>query len=201
LMTDLQTNYAQTRLMTVAADALPAMHEVFSNLQERAIAWFASEGIEAKDRHLRRSIDMRYRGQNYELPIAVPDHLEGNALLGGLRRGFEHAHQQMYGYVAPEEPMQAVTFRIEATGAVRQAELREHAAVSVALETALVTQRDVWLAESAAFVSCPVYDRERLGFGHRIRGPAIVEQMDATTLVLPGQSAIVDRFLNLIVEG
>jgi N-methylhydantoinase A len=57
------------------------------------------------------------------------------------------------------------------------------------------------LVEAGGFVACPVYDRERLGPGHRFAGPAIVEQMDATTVLLPGQSATVDPYLNIIVEG
>ncbi|MNN50231.1 hypothetical protein D3C81_1648050 [compost metagenome] len=47
---------------------------------------------------------------------------------------------------------------------------------------------------------CPLYDREKLGPGHAIDGPAIVNQMDSTTLVLPGQIARVDSYLNLIIE-
>jgi N-methylhydantoinase A len=58
----------------------------------------------------------------------------------------------------------------------------------------------VWLAEVPGFVRCTVYDREKLGPGHRIAGPAVIEQMDATTLVLPGQRAVVDAYVNLIVE-
>jgi N-methylhydantoinase A len=61
--------------------------------------------------------------------------------------------------------------------------------------------RDVWLAEAAGFVSCPVYDRDKLLAGNRIVGPAIVEQMDATTLVLPGMAARVEPYLNLILEA
>jgi N-methylhydantoinase A len=68
------------------------------------------------------------------------------------------------------------------------------------VSTAIAGERDVWLAETEKFVACPVYDRERLGPGHRIAGPAIVEQMDATTLLLAGQTATVDPYLNLIVE-
>ena len=53
-------------------------------------------------------------------------------------------------------------------------------------------RRQVWLPEAGGFVDCPLYDRERLGPGHALHGPAIVEQMDSTTLVLPGQTATVD---------
>ena len=64
-----------------------------------------------------------------------------------------------------------------------------------------MAKRDVWLAESGGFVSCPVYEREKLSPGHGIEGPAVIEQMDATTLVLPGQTATVDAYLNMILEG
>ncbi len=201
LMTDLQTNYAQTRLMPVTWETLGSMAQVFSDLDRRAQAWFTAENIPANDRRMSRTIDMRYAGQNYELPVPMPDNLEGDALLGALRESFEQAHKQMYGYTAPEEPMQAVTFRIEATGAVRQAELRDQPPATTPLESALMAKRDVWLAEASSFISCPVYDREKLGPGHRITGPAIVEQMDATTVLLPGQTATVDPYLNIIVEG
>jgi N-methylhydantoinase A len=62
-------------------------------------------------------------------------------------------------------------------------------------------RRDVWIAEEERSVPCPVYERDRLKPGNRFLGPAIVEQMDATTSVLPGMSARVDKYLNLIVEA
>ena len=77
--------------------------------------------------------------------------------------GFEKAHQQMYGYIAPEESIQAVTFRVEATGRVRPAELKAHPAASAKVEAAIQSRRDVWLPESGGFVDCPIYDRDLLG--------------------------------------
>ena len=61
--------------------------------------------------------------------------------------------------------------------------------------------REVWLPEAGGWVTCPVYDRERLDAGNRIEGPAIVEQMDATTLILPGMTARVEPKLSLILEA
>ena len=62
-------------------------------------------------------------------------------------------------------------------------------------------RRPVWLAETGDFADCPIYAREELRPGNRFAGPAIVEQMDATTLVPPGWSARVDSYLNLILEA
>ena len=64
---------------------------------------------------------MRYAGQNYELPVAWPAGPLGPARRAELIEGFERAHEQMYGYIAAEEPIQAVTFRLEAIGTVRGA--------------------------------------------------------------------------------
>lgn len=200
LLSDLKTNYAQTRLMPAAPESLPRMLETFDELERRAIAWFEREEIAPAARTLRRTVDMRYAGQNYELPVAFPDEPNGAALLKALTAGFERAHEQLYGYIAEEEPIQAITFRLEAVGAVRRAELTTHSPATTEVAAARIGERDVWLVETRGFVSCPVYDRERLGPGHRFTGPAVVEQMDATTLLLTGQAAVVDAFLNLIVE-
>jgi N-methylhydantoinase A len=66
---------------------------------------------------------------------------------------------------------------------------------------AIAAHRDVWLPEAEGFVRCPVYDREKLRPGHQFTGPAVVEQMDTTTVVLPGTTARVDPWLNLILEA
>jgi N-methylhydantoinase A len=201
LLSDLKTNYAQTRLMPATLDSLARMTGTFDELQARAAAWFDHEGIEPDARSLRRTVDMRYAGQNYELPVAFPDEPAGPALLKALTAAFERAHEQSYGYVAPEEPVQAVTFRLEAVGAVRRASLTEPPDASTAVTAARTGERDVWLPEAGGVVRCPVYDREALGPGHRIAGPAIIEQMDATTLLLPAQHAHVDRFVSLIIAN
>ncbi len=204
LMTDLKTNYAQTRLVRLESATLSTFAEVLSGLEARAAAWFESEGLPRDARQTRRSVDMRYVGQNYELPVAYPEGLHsGEALLAALKSGFEAAHRQMYGYIAEEEPIQAVTFRVEATGRVRKAEPKSYPPATrlLADSNAVLGRRDVWLPETGAITSTPVYDRERLAPGHVVAGPAIIEQMDATTVLLPGQTATVDQWLNILIEG
>jgi N-methylhydantoinase A len=186
--------------MPAAVEALPRMTATFDELGARASAWFEREGISPEARRLTRSVDMRYAGQNYELPVPLPDEPPGPVLLKALTAAFERAHAQLYGYIAPEEPIQAVTFRLEAVAIVPRAALAEHPPASTAVTTARTGERQIWLPESRELVKCPVYDRDQLGPGHEIAGPAIIEQMDATTLILPGQSATVDRFTNLVIE-
>jgi N-methylhydantoinase A len=120
--------------------------------------------------------------------------------IDSLGTSFAAEHQRLYGFVAEDEPIQLVTFRAEATGIVRKAPIRPAAESGPDPRAAEFGRRDVWLRETGAFVSCPLYNRDRLAAGNRIAGPAIVEQMDATTLIVPGATATVDLYLNLLME-
>jgi N-methylhydantoinase A len=118
-----------------------------------------------------------------------------------LAEGFAAAHQRLYGFLAEGEVVELVTFRLEATGLVRKAAFAPRAEQGPDASAAIIGRRDVWLPEAGGIVSCPVYDRDRLDAGNRIAGPAIVEQMDATTLILPDMAARVEPYLNLIIEN
>jgi N-methylhydantoinase A len=200
LLTDLRADFAATRLMPLDTGALPEIEAAFATLTQRAEAWFAHELIAPDARRLTRTIDMRYAGQNYELAVPLPDGPITKATLDILARGFADAHKRMYGFLADGEAVQLVTFRIEATGLVSKAVLEKRPLAGDDASGAIRERRDVWFAESRDFISCPVYDRERLQPGNRFVGPAIVEQMDTTTVVLPGMTASVDAYLNLILE-
>jgi N-methylhydantoinase A len=172
----------------------------FGGLAARAETWFAHEEIATADRHLTRTADMRYAGQNYELPVPLPDGPVTEATIAALADGFAEAHRQRYGFVAEGEPVQLVTLRLEATGRVRKAVLKSYPDAGPDASGAIVGEREVWFPEASAFVRTPIYSRDALKPGNRLTGPGIVEQMDTTTVVLPGMHAYVDPYLNLILE-
>jgi N-methylhydantoinase A len=144
---------------------------------------------------------MRYAGQNYELAVPLPDGPITARTLDLLAAGFAEAHRRMYGFLAEEEPVQMVTYRLEATGLVAKATLAQEKMSGPDASGAIQERRDVWIAEEGRSVACPIYDRELLRPGNRFLGPAIVEQMDATTSVPPGMTARADTYLNLILEA
>ncbi len=201
LLTDLRANFATTRLATLSDALVPDMAEIFVALQEQADHWFTEEGVASADRRLKRTADLRYHGQNYELAIDVPDGPITPATITALAEGFAAAHKRLYGFVAEGEAVQLVTYRVEAVGLVPKADLKAYPSATEPVEKANTGHREVWLPETGGFTHCPIYDRERLGPGHKVTGPAIIDQMDSTTLVLPQQVATVDAHLNLIIEG
>ena len=201
LLTDLRVDFAATRLTPLMPGAEAAIAEQFDKLEARAQRWFAEEKIAPAAQHTMRSIDVRYAGQNYELQISVPAGEVGPGILDILREGFRAAHERLYGFAPEDEPMQLVTFRIEAAGLVRKAAFQPLADAGPDPAGAFIGQRNVWFAETNGFVACNVYDRDRLRPGNVLAGPAVVEQMDSTTLVLPGMVARVEPYLNLILEA
>lgn len=136
---------------------------------------------------------MRYAGQNFELSIPAGDP-------AALQARFEAEHERMYGYTAPEEPIQLVTFRVEATGRVPKSEIRPVSAGGRTGSPVPSGHRDVWIADAGGWSKTALYDRASLSPGDQIDGPAIVEQMDSTTLILPGQRAVTDAYANIIIE-
>jgi len=107
----------------------------------------------------------------------------------------------MYGFVAEDEPVQLVTFRVEASGVVSKASFQPQQDHGPDASSAIIGKRDVFMPEAGGFVACPVYDRDKMRAGNRLTGPAIIEQMDATTVVLPGMMAHVEPYLNIILEA
>ncbi|HEV2301690.1 MAG TPA: hydantoinase/oxoprolinase family protein [Stellaceae bacterium] len=200
LLTDLRADFAATRRLPLAEGALGPLREVFAGLETDAEAWFEDERVAPQARHIARSVDMRYAGQNYELSVPLSNAPIGAATLAALVDGFAAAHSRRYGFLAEEEPVELVTCRVEATGRVRKAEFEAHPRSGGDPQGALIGRRQVWLPEAGDFVAAPIYARDRLAHGNEIAGPAVVEQMDATTLVLPGMVGRVDAHLNLVLE-
>lgn len=200
LLTDLRADFATTSLMLAQDGAEAAVAEIFAALETQALGWFEQEHVAAADRVVRRFVDMRYHGQNYEIAVDLPDGPVSARSIHALSKGFAQAHTRLYGYAADEEPVQMVTYRVAAIGVAPKARFAPQPDAGSDAAQARIGERQVWFPEADGFVVCPVYDREKLKAGNRIKGPAIVEQMDATTVLLPGMHGVVEPYLNLILE-
>lgn len=200
LLTDLRADFAISRVALLEDAAIDTLIDSYRTLEEQAGDWFTKDNIAPDCQTLTRTADLRYLGQNYELSVALPSGPVTAETIAQLYQGFEVAHRQRFGFVAENEPIQIVTMRVEAAGVVRKARLVEHAPAGPNASGAIIGHREVWMPETDDFVNADVYARDKLQAGNVFTGPAIIEQMDATTIVLPGMSARVDNFLNIILE-
>lgn len=197
---DLRSDFSVTHMVDLTEAALPEIVTRFERLRERAEVWFTQEEIAPENRRSAMSIDMRYKGQGYELTIDWPAGTAETELLQELRGRFNAQHRQYYGYGADDADIQTTALRLEATGIVRKSDAPVYPEATTTVAAAQIGTRRIWFNEEDRFRDCPLYDRELLGPGHRITGPAVIEQFDSTTFILANQTATVDTRLNLILE-
>ncbi len=192
LAEDLRIDAVRTCVTRLDPEALPRLEKLFAEMEGEAAAWLERERVPAARRSLERWLDLRYAGQNYELLVAVPDEVWTARRLDAVRERFLASHEAAYGYAAADEPIQVVNARLVARGRPDPPALPRQPRATADVRSASSGSRRVFFEAPADFVECPIYDRRRLGAGHVIQGPAVVEQFDSTTLIHPGQRAVVD---------
>jgi N-methylhydantoinase A len=200
LVEDLRTDAVRTHLAPLDARALPALAAQFEPLEAEAVAWLDRERVAAERRRLERWLDLRYVGQNFELLVPVPAETWASGDCAALRRRFFEAHERVYGFATEDEPVQVVNVRLVARGLADPPVLARLPRASSDASSARVSRREVHVGDREGVLACDVYDRARLLAGHRIAGPAVIEQFDATTWLLPGQQARVDDLGFLVIE-
>ena len=114
-----------------------------------------------------------------------------------MRKTFDAEHKSQFGHIAPEEPVEVVSYRVRGIGLVPPVAMPKFKPQGRTLADALRETRPVRF--DGKTVSCPVYQREKLDVGLTLRGPAILDQFDCTTVICAGQTARVDEWKNLIV--
>ena len=203
LVADVRSDFGLTRIMNLDRASPDDLNRAVSEVAAEAVAWFERERVPPRKRNLVKAIDMRYVGQSHELTVELPDELQRRDFTerdrDPLVRAFLRDHEHVYGY-APEAPIQLVTFRVSARADVSRPPLVGDAVADGGdAEAARTGTRRIHFTESHGYVDSPVYDRARLTGSAEILGPAIVEQMDATTVILPGQIARQDPAGNLVL--
>ncbi|MEM1287606.1 MAG: hydantoinase/oxoprolinase family protein [Pseudomonadota bacterium] len=203
LATDIAYDRALTVMASTAKPDNDGLAAAFAGLETEIAAQLAADGFAAGDTLLTRQADCRYIGQGHELSVAFPSGAITADSWREIRRRFDAAHARQYGKKFPEKPMQIVNVRVTGTGRMPQlAKPNISPADGPDPLAALITTRPAVFSASGNVetYATPRYDRSRLAPGHRIAGPAIIDQMDTTTVIPPGFSAHVDAAANLILE-
>ena len=193
----IKNEFSQTLVTSIAGTTPDAVRKPFEVLTARAREWLDEENVAVRDQDVRFILEMRYSRQGYELPIEL-DGVELAALdLATLERRFGDAHERLYGFVL-EGGAEIVNLRVVATGRVPLPQLEARPEGGRDASSAQTGTQRVWT--TAGPLDVPTYARTALEAGMAIDGYAIVEQYDATTVVLPGHRAVVDPWLNLLIR-
>jgi N-methylhydantoinase A len=177
--------------------------EILREMAGEAAAKIEELGFEPGQMITRYELDMRYLGQAHEVPVEVSaelvDRLDGAAVarIGSL---FHEKHRHLFGHDSPDSEVELMTLSVSAVGPRARTPMPDLAAGGPDPSAAFKGTRKVYFEEAGGFMDCPTFERSRLAAGNVIAGPAVIEQMDTTTVLPPGESARVDRSGSLIVE-
>jgi N-methylhydantoinase A len=189
LVADVIKDYSRT-VMLPGDSPQQILSDQLEILAQRGVAEVQAQGrVPQAAIEIERSLDMRYKGQSYELNIPFsPDFIER----------FHQQHQKTYGYAKPEEAIDIVNLRVRAIGRSNPPPLTPQPLGDPNPEQAFLETRPVVFDQGS--IPTPFYRAEVLKPGNRLQGPAIVVRADTTILLHPGDQARVDEFHNIIIE-
>jgi N-methylhydantoinase A len=200
LMSDVKHDYVRSKLAGLDELDLNEVNQLFAQLIDGANADLQSEGFQENEIKLEPFLDLRYAGQGYELTVPCPMPPLKPADLKLMRERFDVQHELASGHKAETEPVELVSLRLISYGLVPQAKLSPSKPTGRKVNDAKTGERKVYFGKQHGMLNCQIYRRDLLDPGHRISGPAIVEQLDTTTVIHPEQEAAVDDYRNLIMK-
>lgn len=202
LESDLKHDYVYTFWDFMSKLDLERLNAEFERLEADGRAALIAEGISPENIYFERDMEMRYEGQHHEVTVRIPSHRLGLDDIPEIARRFHQTHQRLFMYHEQDSDIETVNIRLTAIGKVPKPEIERLSANGVDLAAALKETRPVYFEECDGFTDTPVYDGIHLRSqpGAHLTGPAIVEEMTTTTVVIPDWDCQVDAFGNLILE-
>ena len=190
LLADVVRDYSRTVMLS--GDAIRNLDAPFAEMEQRGIEEFRTEGLQGE---AHRSIDVRYRGQGYELNI--PYKLEAGQQLSEAMDAFHQLHQQRYGFSDLQKPVEIVNLRLRMIAPGEAYQPQETDLIRGDGSQACYAERSIFF--DGRFQQSKLYNRESLAPGDVIHGPALITEYTSATALPPRCYAQVDGYDNLVI--
>lgn len=197
LMTDLRHDFIRTKVVGLESSNLKELQVILDEMKDEATKELRSEGIGTADMRFQGYFDIRYQGQEHAISTPVPIEVGKAGSLALIHKRFQELHYKAYTFNL-RDPTEVVSIRIVAFGKVKKHPPRPMQASKDKRAKPSKT-RSVYLDESG-FKRLPVYERDSIPVGAKIRGPAIIEEPTATTILRKGNLMTNDMYGNLVIE-
>jgi len=189
---------ARTMIRTFATLDDAELRGALADLADSAAERLEAEGVARKEQTARYMVDVRYHGQGFEIPIELdPASVAEGALLSELGTAFDAEHKRLFSFLLGNE-REVINLRVIVSGPRPEVAWRYLPEGTADPGAALIRESEVWMA--GEHVAAQIYDRTLLLAGNVVTGPAIVVEMDSTTLVLPGHAATVHPSGSLLIR-
>jgi N-methylhydantoinase A len=199
LVAERKIDIGLTRVVRLDGTAREAITAIFAELAERVTAEARRMQGEG-DIALRRSASMHHVGQGYEIRVDLPDDLLDGDCEAAMRAGFYARYKQEYGYIDPDSAIEVTDWYLIAVVVGSRAGSTLRLDGGKRGGAAVIGRRPAWFPETGGMTECKVIDRYAMSPGEVFAGPALVEERESTTVVLPGDTAAISAHGNLIID-
>ncbi len=196
LTSDLRHTMSQSCVSMITEDSCKAICSLSEKLTDDVLKLIEEEGQSSANVQLSASGDFRYCGQSYEIPVDMPLPLTSESLFKAVE-DYHRIYEKRYGHCNPGVAVEIVNLHIAVAAKIGAAKL-ENISEGNGTEKAIIGKRDVIFGGNSYETS--IYQREKLGAGDTIVGPAIISEYDTTIILWPGDHALVDEFGSLVID-
>jgi len=188
---------ARTMVRRFADTSDEEINALLAELAETAAAALDSEGVARADQTVTCQIDVRYHGQGFEVPVTIGPAELARGGLKAIASSFDEIHRRLFTFALDVEH-EVVNIRAIVEGRPPNVRAGEIAAGGPNATAAVSAETTIWTG--GAHHQAKIYDRSKLAAGNRIQGPAVITELDSTTVILPGHDGEVDRFGNILIR-
>ena len=201
MTTDLKYDFSRTELQLAKSADVRKLSRDFAELEREAAQRLVEDRVPKDRRATERAADCRYKGQGYELRVAVPGGPVNAKTVAAIAKNFHDAHEKEFGRAFLDNDVEIVNIRVNGIGRIPTLEWPKAKRGGADPSGAFKYDRKVVFESGGRVrqIATKVYERTQLKAGNVIAGPALVEQMDSTTVIPPGAEGKVDAYGNLIV--
>ncbi len=198
---ELGRDFARSIIARARELDLPRLNALFQEMEAEGRALLVSLGVAPADVVLRRSVEMRYRGQYHEVEVTdVPAGAIGATELAAMVEAFHRRHRDLFTFDMPKREVEFLNARVKATARREPVPLAEIPQAAGDAAEALKRRRPCLWDLARGYEDTPVYDGSRLAAGHVLAGPAVIEEPTTTVVVPASFTCRVDRWRNYILS-
>ena len=203
LMGELKHDFVRTFVARLADLDWARLSELIGAMAEEGHRMLEGERIARDARRFELRLDCRYLKQYHEVSVAVPLAAVDRRDAAAVARAFHDEHRRLYGYTLEAEgsPVEIINLRLQAIGATERLAVQRETPGPADAAAALKGRRSVYLPERDAFADVPVYDGHTMRCGHRVAGPAMIEQQTTAIFVSDGFDALVDTLGSFVLHA
>jgi N-methylhydantoinase A len=194
LMGELKHDFVRTFVARLESLDWPKLAALVGQMSEEGARLLDSERIARPAQRTALRLDCRYLKQYHEVSVPVPLAAIHRRDADAIARAFHDEHQRLFGYTleAEKSPVEIINVRLQAIGATERPVYRRETPGPADARAALKGQRSVYIPERDAFASVPVFDGHQMRCGHRLFGPALIEQQTTAIFVSDSYDCTVD---------